>query len=684
MRTPPILFDAVLVALFASLPYFGAIKGGFVIDDGRAIETNPDVVGAAGDPTLSWAAVQAIFANDFWGTPLTSAASHKSFRPFTVLTFRVTNLFFGGPHYKAVLHGSNILLNVFCCVLFWYFLRYAKIRVLNCRKAQCFAAALFAVHPVHVENVASLVGRADTLCMIFMICNVLFYFEALHRGWRVHYVAGFLLSYVLSCLSKELGITALAVCAGLDFVVNIKANPRNVVLWVRLCLLGVLSLCALLASSAIRGGVISPNMSFEDNPIHFETDPYRKALHYLLVHTRYARLLVFPNVSCTDWGYNVIPMGETAVLEVLVLYGPLVGLCGAFFVVKGKVVTKAVLCLVWVVVPFLPASGVVPVGTVLAERLLFVPSAGFCMLVGVLLEEFLRWLAASPDPSSIPPAATSKNVSEKTLRNRKAKTVVSVVESTSAPTPKTSLFGMWVCVHLFAGLIALSTITYNRSEDWTDELRLASRSAAHCPQSAKVQLTLGVIAMQRNDPQGALPRFKAALSIYPGYVEAKVSLGRVTMGSGDLKLAKKYLTEAVSADPNHPDGLQYLGVVSAQLGENSNAVKLLEQAVKVHTSKRLPPDAGLWGNYATALAMHTEVAKKREALEAFKTALKIGGSIQDQCGHYRNYIAHQLTLVEVDDLPRSLAYAKKHCSLPPSDIKYYEKSYQEILRKQKK
>ena len=70
----------VLPVVLAVAVYWNSLDGDFVHDDIPAIVTNPDVVG-----TRSW--VQA-FKNDFWGSPMASSESHKSYRPLTILLFR--------------------------------------------------------------------------------------------------------------------------------------------------------------------------------------------------------------------------------------------------------------------------------------------------------------------------------------------------------------------------------------------------------------------------------------------------------------------------------------------------------------------------------------------------------------------------------------------------------------------
>ena len=71
------------------------------------------------------------------------------------------------------------------------------------------AGILFAVHPVHVEAVAGIAGRADVLCtVLFLLCLL----KHRERGWTIWT----LVLASLSMLAKEQGVTVLGVCAVLD------------------------------------------------------------------------------------------------------------------------------------------------------------------------------------------------------------------------------------------------------------------------------------------------------------------------------------------------------------------------------------------------------------------------------------------------------------------------------------
>ena len=70
----------ILVAFLACIIYFNSVFGDAVHDDLSAVSHNPDVQGTS--------SIVQLFLNDFWGKPMSHPASHKSYRPITILTFR--------------------------------------------------------------------------------------------------------------------------------------------------------------------------------------------------------------------------------------------------------------------------------------------------------------------------------------------------------------------------------------------------------------------------------------------------------------------------------------------------------------------------------------------------------------------------------------------------------------------
>ena len=119
-----------------------------------------------------------LLATDYWGTPITAAASHKSYRPLTVLTVWLNHRAHGLD--VRGYHVVNVLLHALASVLVFYVAKAimrigapAGVSDRAQHPTAAWAALLFAVHPVHVEAVANVAGRAELLSACFYLATFL-------------------------------------------------------------------------------------------------------------------------------------------------------------------------------------------------------------------------------------------------------------------------------------------------------------------------------------------------------------------------------------------------------------------------------------------------------------------------------------------------------------------------------
>lgn len=135
-----------LAAALTLTCYWNSLQGGLVHDDIFAIRDNEDV---RPDAPLSQ-----IFSNDFWGKPMSSNVSHKSYRPLTILTFRVNYALHGLEPWGY--HAVNVALHAVVTALFGWLCR----RVAFAERDLVFLAmCVFASHPIHTEAVSEYFAR---------------------------------------------------------------------------------------------------------------------------------------------------------------------------------------------------------------------------------------------------------------------------------------------------------------------------------------------------------------------------------------------------------------------------------------------------------------------------------------------------------------------------------------------
>eukprot|EP00438_Fugacium_kawagutii_P009700 Skav230831 [mRNA] locus=scaffold3318:6455:21416:+ [translate_table: standard] len=180
------------------------LQGEFVFDDMYAVVQNPDVYSSQ-----PWTA---LFQHDFWGFPLESEKSHKSYRPLTTLTFRWQMIYAndGADLLRTanVMHKVNVFLhglNSGLLVILFNLLGFSMLE-------SFIASLLFACQPVHVEAVASLVGRSELLAALSTICSVILW----HIPWL--WPLSFAVAACALFCKETAAVVALPMCSCLQFM----------------------------------------------------------------------------------------------------------------------------------------------------------------------------------------------------------------------------------------------------------------------------------------------------------------------------------------------------------------------------------------------------------------------------------------------------------------------------------
>lgn len=215
------LLSGAAISLVCLLAFYNGLENDFVFDDTLAITGNADTRADTPWPNL--------FENDIWGKNLLDEASHRSFRPLLVATFKVLTINFGQvPYYFRV---SSMLFHVIASNLV-YTLAAALYRN---RYVALGSALLFASHPIHVESVTAVVNMAEAASCIFYILAYIVYVKSTERSQHplillVYLAIAFALT-VVSVLFKETGVTISAIIisrAGVNVALSLVRSMRPV------------------------------------------------------------------------------------------------------------------------------------------------------------------------------------------------------------------------------------------------------------------------------------------------------------------------------------------------------------------------------------------------------------------------------------------------------------------------
>jgi hypothetical protein len=345
------------VALCAALVYVGSLWNGFALDDTAIILGNPLMRSANG----IWEA----FAQPYWPPDL----GGKMYRPIPLASFVVDALL----HSRAWFHVMNVLWHAGATIGVAALAR----RMADDRTALA-AGLLFAVHPVHVEAVANIVGRAELMATLFATLSVYAALVSRQPLWCAVALAAGL-------LSKENAAVVPALVAW-GWLLGIDRPPRRVILsmvvgWAVVAV----------AYAAIRWAVLHPYLRFDAvAPVFSSISPVAIRLTAVAALADVARLLVFPDHLRVEY----TPLERTAVataldgrfalgLVALLVYLALLVIAWR----KGHKV--AAFGLGWIGIAYLPVANLLfPSGVLIAERTLYLPSVGFALAAGSLLSLF--------------------------------------------------------------------------------------------------------------------------------------------------------------------------------------------------------------------------------------------------------------------------------------------------------
>ncbi|XP_072884906.1 protein O-mannosyl-transferase TMTC4 isoform X2 [Hemitrygon akajei] len=492
-----------VVASLALLCFGISYDGDFVFDDSEAIINNMDL-----RPETS---LGNLWEHDFWGTNLISNTSHKSYRPLTVLTFRLNYLVAGGLHpigfhvVNIALHSviSVMMLDVFS-VLLGGLVHDERGKLLNkAPKASFLAALLFAVHPVHTES------RSLT------------------------WIRGFFTRVLLLSLGGA------------------------VLLYCRWRIMGT----------------GPPAFTEVDNPASFADSALVRTINYNYYYSLNAWLLVCPWWLCFDWSMGCLPLiksfSEFRILALLALWFFLIGITWQSLFSKSPEERRILASgITLVIIPFLPASNIFfRVGFVIAERVIYLSSTGYCILLSYAMCVLSR-------------------------KGRRIKSLLSAA---------------------LLGLVTLNVMQcIRRSNHWRSEEALFTSALSVCPFNAKVHYNVGKNLADRGKEESAILYYREAVRLHPTYVHAMNNLGNILKERKELHEAEKLLSSAVAIQPDFAAAWMNLGIVQNSLKKFEEAEKSYWTAIKY---RKRYPDC-----YYNLGRLYADLHRNADALSAWQNA----------------------------------------------------------------
>ncbi|KAM6436763.1 protein O-mannosyl-transferase TMTC1 isoform 2-T2 [Liasis olivaceus] len=378
----------------------------------------------------------------------------------------------------------------------------------------------------------------------------------------------------------------------------------------------------------IMGGSM-PAFSEQDNPASFSPYLLTRFLTYSYLLVFNAWLLLAPITLCYDWQVGSIPLVESIWdlrnFATLILAFVMLLLCLHCFVAFKKLEHREVLVgLLFLIFPFIPASNLFfRVGFVVAERILYMPSMGYCILLVHGLNKLCMWL------------------------NKWGVTAMS-----------------------FSALLLLlfSWKTVKQNEIWLSRESLFRSGVQTLPHNAKVHYNYANFLKDQGRDREAIYHYKTALQLYPRHASALNNLGTLTK---DLAQAKEYYSKALQLNPQHNRALFNLGNLLKTQGKKEEAILLLRNSIQYG-----PDFADAYSSLASLLAEQDQLKEAEEVYQAgiencpessdlhnnYGVFLVDTGSPETAVSHYQKAIelspSHHVAMVNLGRLYRSLGQNK--------------------------
>lgn len=466
---------AVLVAGLALAASASSLGNAFAYDDVYVIEKQPRMHSLAG----WWRE----FGMTYWLRE--GGKAGDGYRPLTILAFKAQWVAANGN--PIVFHGVNVALHVLGAVaVFWL-----ATAVLPLAGA-FVAAALYAVHPVHVEAIANVVGQSELAVALLVTLAAALYVHGRAAGpltkarW-----AGIAALYGVAMLFKEHAITliALLVLAELTVVADrAPMLPRLARMRAPLLALTAVALAYLWARSRVVVGTsgFEPYIVFQG----LDLSTGDRILTMIGASTEWLRLLLWPARLMTEYAPPYVDVAQGASISQLPGMLVLLGVLG-LMVATWRRSPATAFGIGWLVITLLPASNfILPAGFIIAERTLLLPSVGVMLAVSTIVP----WLYLR-------------------IEDRRA---VQYVAAAAA-----------------VALIALGIVrSSTRNPVWRDNDTLFRQSVEDSPESYRAHFMLGTLLFEQGRLREGETHYRQALRLFPYDPLMAVALAERYRGAG--------------------------------------------------------------------------------------------------------------------------------------------------------
>lgn len=513
------------------------------LDDQRYIVQNRDLRVASLGEALEAA---------FLGT------SQVNWTPLTVLSLQADTALHGGS--AAGYLSVNLALHAASAVLLFF----AMLRLSGQLAPSAFVAAVFALHPLHVESVAWAAQRKDVLSGLFWMLTLLSYATYVQRPGAARY-AGLVLALCAALLSKPVAVTLPCVLLLLDLWplgrLATAADRRRALLE---------KLPLLLPVAAVAG--LTLWVQVDAMPSSAQLPLAMRVANTLDAYVVYVWKSLWPTGLAVFYPYasDGIPAWRLVTAGLLLV----VTSAGAFALARRR--PYLLVGWLWYLVTLVPMVGLVQVGVqARADRYTYIPQIGLAIA--------LAWAA--------------RDLAGDSRRRQR-----------------------WMLGLGSAACLALALATSAQVRHWRSAVALHTHSVSVTRDNLRELLRLSMALRDAGRHQQAIAPLEQALEIAPAIASEQITLGDLYAREARLEEAEQAYRRGLQLDPRHAPGQLNLGLTLVRLHRPEPALTHLNEAIRIHSEQtgsapRIPR------LYLALARAHVELGELDEALRAYRTAV---------------------------------------------------------------
>ncbi len=609
------------VAVFARVAHSGFI----MLDDPDYVSANPFIRGGLTAENIAWA--------------FTNHGHSANWHPLTWISHMADVQFFG-LNKPGLHHLTSLLLHILGTV--FLFLVLSKMTGAVWKAA--FVAALFAVHPAHVESVAWVAERKDVLSTLFWALTMYAYAFYVERPSTGKYTL-VVTALVLGLLSKPMLVTLPLVLLMLDYWPLGRSGKGWKALIVEKLPLFALVLASCVVTFVVQRGTGAVG-SMESLPVQYRVG------NAFLAYVSYIGKLIWPSPLAVFYPHPGARLFEGDML--LRLAGSVVVLaCITAFVIKrARKNPYLATGWLWFIVTLIPVIGLVQVGSQgSADRYTYVPFVGlFVVLAWGIPELVSRWAT----PKMLAAAAVALIAVYLPVTYAQVghwKNSVSIFEHSVRVVPRSHLawadLGVEYEVQYGAkkdpALLDRAIECYQTSLDINSTQPITQSNIAHAFIShgdldlaiehlyaalklrepfAVAHFNLGTAYGAKKLYLEALEQYKLSAEQYPKRLKTAALRGVADMAGkvGRHDDAIDALRQVTEISPDNAEAQNQLGMALGELGRNEDAIAAFQEAI------RLDPKFCV-AHYNVGYAMN-QLGRFAEAIPYFERALELDPNFQ--------------------------------------------------------